>query len=537
MPPKSHRRMFTSGIPKPTCARLTALFVLTLVVLAPVTSIVASPYAISITNETVNDTYGVSLSGQYPTMCVSVDTLGGPHLYASSFEFLIAHDLTGLSFIKAQPGTGFPSDWEYFSYRAYDPDSTCSGCSSGAVRLIGIANVAREGSSRTIGSELAGCIVELTYYTGTDCYLNGSCFHIDFHSATCGDNVVSSATGDTIFTPLSGVTIGPDYDHDSCQAILSDKQTAEPAIAFTNGALCISDPPDDRGDLNLNCIENEIGDAVLYSNYFIYGDSVWDPTWYEVQIYGSDINNDGRTLTIADLVYMIWLIGGHSYYYPTPPTTLSTLPSAEVGIQSVRENNEIRVQTHCPVGIDGIHLVYQYAGCRPGEPVASLPPGIVMGSSARNGELRIAIYPDLENPGVGYPPGESYILSIPIEGSGTLELVETQFSDPDGQVLEAKIGGANVPDRFTLSQNFPNPFNAATVIPYSLRDDAWVTLEIVDILGRTVARPVDEFQSAGSHKYEWRGVDPDGNSVASGMYFYRLSVGDRVMTKKMVLLK
>lgn len=59
----------------------------------------------------------------------------------------------------------------------------------------------------------------------------------------------------------------------------------------------------------------------------------------------------------------------------------------------------------------------------------------------------------------------------------------------------------------------------------------------MDILGRIVVHPVDEFQAAGSHECEWRGTDLHGQSVASGMYFYRLTVGDRVLTKKMVLLK
>jgi hypothetical protein len=98
-------------------------------------------------------------------------------------------------------------------------------------------------------------------------------------------------------------------------------------------------------------------------------------------------------------------------------------------------------------------------------------------------------------------------------------------------------GSASLPSEFSVSQNYPNPFNANTLIGYTLAEDSPVRLEVYDILGRQVALLFDGIQSAGHHEVAWDGRDPSGRPVASGTYFYRLTAGDIVATKKMVLLK
>ena len=83
-----------------------------------------------------------------------------------------------------------------------------------------------------------------------------------------------------------------------------------------------------------------------------------------------------------------------------------------------------------------------------------------------------------------------------------------------------------------LMEAFPNPFNPVTVIRYSLPARGWVTLTIYDVLGREVARLVDELQDAGYRSVEW-----DAGSRPSGVYFYRLQAGAFVETKKLVLMR
>jgi hypothetical protein len=92
-------------------------------------------------------------------------------------------------------------------------------------------------------------------------------------------------------------------------------------------------------------------------------------------------------------------------------------------------------------------------------------------------------------------------------------------------------------DDFKLSQNHPNPFNPRTTIEYSLEVNAEVKLEVFDLLGRNVTTLVDGYVEAGDHRVEWNGIDAGGNAVATGVYFYRIQVGNFSETRKMVMMK
>ncbi|HSW56371.1 MAG TPA: T9SS type A sorting domain-containing protein, partial [Ignavibacteriaceae bacterium] len=85
---------------------------------------------------------------------------------------------------------------------------------------------------------------------------------------------------------------------------------------------------------------------------------------------------------------------------------------------------------------------------------------------------------------------------------------------------------------FNLEQNYPNPFNPATTIAYSIPKEAQVSLKIYDVMGREVVELVNGKQSSGSYNVEF-----DASSLASGTYFYKLTAGEFVSVKKMVLLK
>ena len=85
--------------------------------------------------------------------------------------------------------------------------------------------------------------------------------------------------------------------------------------------------------------------------------------------------------------------------------------------------------------------------------------------------------------------------------------------------------------------NYPNPFNASTVISYMLREGGSVKLEVYDVLGRRTKTLVDGIQVAGRHEVIWDGTDRHGQPVGSGIYFYCLTAGDRAQIRKMVLTK
>jgi hypothetical protein len=93
------------------------------------------------------------------------------------------------------------------------------------------------------------------------------------------------------------------------------------------------------------------------------------------------------------------------------------------------------------------------------------------------------------------------------------------------------------PVEFSLSQNFPNPFNPSTTIQYTLQRQEFVRLRIYNLLGQEVATLLEQAQNAGEHTILWNGTNSEGKIVTSGVYFYRLETGTFARTKKMLLLR
>jgi hypothetical protein len=98
-------------------------------------------------------------------------------------------------------------------------------------------------------------------------------------------------------------------------------------------------------------------------------------------------------------------------------------------------------------------------------------------------------------------------------------------------------GGLGLPQTFALAQNYPNPFNPSTTISFDLPVDGHVSLSIYNVLGQKVATVADQHYAAGRWEVAWNGDDDDGDRVATGIYFYRLTMSDEVRTRKMMLLK
>lgn len=106
-----------------------------------------------------------------------------------------------------------------------------------------------------------------------------------------------------------------------------------------------------------------------------------------------------------------------------------------------------------------------------------------------------------------------------------------------GDVELKETPDAALPDGFELKQNYPNPFNPTTQISFTIPETQQVLLEVFNINGQRVRTLLDAVVSAGELSVEWDSNDDSGNQVASGMYFYRLTAGDLIATKKMSLVK
>jgi len=106
-----------------------------------------------------------------------------------------------------------------------------------------------------------------------------------------------------------------------------------------------------------------------------------------------------------------------------------------------------------------------------------------------------------------------------------------RYSLAGGTISVEKIS-TEIPADFVLSQNYPNPFNPKTVINYEIPNANIVKLTVYNTLGKQVTELVNERQSAGTYK-----VSFDAGNLTSGVYFYKLEVGNFVETKRMILVK
>ena len=103
--------------------------------------------------------------------------------------------------------------------------------------------------------------------------------------------------------------------------------------------------------------------------------------------------------------------------------------------------------------------------------------------------------------------------------------------------MKKKGEGEAVPTTYVLEQNYPNPFNPTTTIEYEIPSTGKVTLEIYNIIGERVRTLVNDVQDAGVYQVVWDGRDESRNTVATGVYLYRVHAGNFSSVKKMLLMK
>jgi hypothetical protein len=111
------------------------------------------------------------------------------------------------------------------------------------------------------------------------------------------------------------------------------------------------------------------------------------------------------------------------------------------------------------------------------------------------------------------------------------------YNYPAAGIITGVADEGLTPLTFSLQQNYPNPFNPTTRIMYTIPSALQTNMVVYDLLGRRVKTLVNEVQHAGEHSVQWNGVTDDGTSVASGVYFVRLTAGDFVKTVKMMLMR
>lgn len=116
----------------------------------------------------------------------------------------------------------------------------------------------------------------------------------------------------------------------------------------------------------------------------------------------------------------------------------------------------------------------------------------------------------------------------------TSEIQEITFG-PDVSVEEMVEFISQIPIKFL--KNYPNPFNPITTISFEIAENGKTEVEIFNVKGQKVKTLIKEQLEAGNHSIVWNGKNDSNNQVASGMYFYKVSVNNSQKISKMIMLK
>ena len=134
-------------------------------------------------------------------------------------------------------------------------------------------------------------------------------------------------------------------------------------------------------------------------------------------------------------------------------------------------------------------------------------------------------------------PGSSGIGNWPISSLTASGLIIRQSILSGNSSILTKVRQDAPPSDFSLNQNYPNPFNPSTTIEYELNKSGQTKLEIFDLLGRSIASLVDQYEFEGYHRVKWNGVNENGMPATSGVYIMQLTFGSEIQLKKILLLR
>lgn len=429
----------------------------------------------------------------YSGQMVDIDVFFKNKLAVKDFSLLILFDPTVLSLQTVSNSGSRCEAFDQFSF-----ERNANG-SAGLVRVNGAA-----GSAEPLGDD-EGVLFTMAFQISSDLNYVGQQVPISFKTLFSNDNTLT----------LDDET--PVYAYE---------------INLFSGYIIVGGSGERLiGDINLNGIPYEISDAVYLSNFYV------DPISYPLnaqQVLNSDINQDGAAPTIADLIMLIKIITGEDVPLGSRYNELAQSASTAVAsVELLRNDDGLYISFDSPVDIGGALVRLKGADVESIN-LQNLTNMDIMSATKNN----TASYLLLSYANEQIASGEMKVLKISDDASLDVELAEADLSDNDGAVIDVKkVGSGVIPDRFELFQNYPNPFNPTTEIKFNLSVPTHVSLTVYNILGQQVVRLADGEFPAGQHSVTWNSTDRFGNTVASGIYLYRIKAGSQVASRKMVLLK
>jgi hypothetical protein len=486
-----------------------------------------------VTIEKIHD----QLQGHYTEVAITLDD-SYTSMNMGGYDFLIAYDAPALTFVEAMPGDLLlDCGWEYFTYR-FGANGNCgNACPSGLLRIVALAETNNGPNHPTCFNSAAGTeLAVLKFFVSNDRTFECMYAPVYFFWMDCGDNVISSQDGDTLFLEDAvfnfeggDITLHPAEfpstggTGDFC--LVGDKDYPLRAIDFKNGGVDIvcADSIDARGDINANGVPYEIADAVMFTNYFINGLSAFKDH-VEASIAASDVNADGISLSVADLVYLIRVIQGDAAPYPKPD------PEAEnIVIKTQLINNQMNVAYTSAADLGAVLLRFNVTGSVESVTLGDGASQMDVRYSVTGSELNVLVY---SMSTAAIEAGSNNLVSI--ETTGDIKLTEIDAADFFGNVMSTSA--TRLPSKFALAQNYPNPFNPQTTIALDLPVAAEYSVAIYNIAGQLI-RTYSGYSEAGVVSIVWDGKDASGGQVASGIYFYKAAADQFSATKKMILMK
>jgi len=305
----------------------------------------------------------------------------------------------------------------------------------------------------------------------------------------------------------------------------------KPEFVHGNIFVSVDMAGDANGDGNIS-----LGDGVYLVGYIFKGQRP------PIPVESGDANLDAF-VNVGDVVTIInYIFNGGVLPAMTKPA-----PSAGPVYYTVEElpagsGKQIRVVLDSDVPLGGLQLEIP-------DPVnfarlSSVESGdLVSGMEVQYGQTNrghiLGLF-DLDGVGV-ISAGNDDVLRFKYEGVDAVQIEGLHVFDQNGYELPTKYGIREkveaIPEFYELAQNYPNPFNPATTISYSLANPGHVELTVFNVLGQTVRELVSGDQNAGRYKIIWDGTDNSGQTVATGVYFYRIKTDDFTRSRKMLLLK
>lgn len=263
-------------------------------------------------------------------------------------------------------------------------------------------------------------------------------------------------------------------------------------------------------------------------------------------------------VNVVDLVGIINMIFDPQYVPSAAPANYAG-DSASLAIEHddlfAGQLTKLNVRGEFPDNVAGVQVQIDYDPSsvqfdRPGmgENVNNF---ILAYNDDQKGRMKILIYShEPWNTESTIPAGDVDILRLPAnikrrinaDDDTKIRITRAYLSSPAGSDIPVERNDILLPTTFTLYQNYPNPFNPITKIEFEIGHSDYYTpqpvrLDVFNILGQRVKTLVDEDLIPGYHSVTWDATDDKGSRVATGVYLYRLEVGDKSDSKKMLLLK